>query len=204
MTARLEVSADGLEARVPAGMRKLRRAPRPGEKSRNLGVRLSQKAGADPAGPRPRSQRSHVPGPSPWLRAPAPARVRRHGEQNTARKPTPQRAGAGPGLSACPRGRDGPPASPPRVSRQPRPSPATLCPPTPGPPTPQGRPLPSGCPRSTWLARSSSPSVRPTPRTFLYCARARVVWSPALPGIRAEPAGVLLLRLVERAFVDGR
>lgn len=172
MTARLQVSADGLEARVPAGMRKLRRAPRPGEKSRNLGVRLSQKAGADPAGPRPRSQRSHVPGPSPWLRAPAPARVRRHGEQNTARKPTPQRAGAGPGLSACPRGRDGSPASPPRVSRQPRPAPATLCPPTPGPPTPQGRPLPLdalGAPG--W--QGPAPRVCDPPRAHSSTARAR-------------------------------
>ncbi|XP_057629361.1 uncharacterized protein C17orf114 homolog isoform X1 [Chionomys nivalis] len=185
-------------------MRKLRRAPRPGEKSRNLGVRLSQKARADPAGPRTRSQRSHVPGPSPWLRAPAPARVRRHGEQNTARKPTPQRAGAGPGLSACPRGRDGPPGLTPAgvasaASRPCHPLPAhSRAAHSPGPSTP------SGCPRGTWLARSSSPSVRPTPRTFLYCARARVVWSPAKPGIRAEPAGVPLLRPVQRAFVDGR
>lgn len=53
VTAGLEVRPDWLEAGIRAGMRKLR-APRPGEKSRNLDERLSQKARAALARQRPR------------------------------------------------------------------------------------------------------------------------------------------------------
>lgn len=113
MTARLEVRSDWLEARVRAGMRKLR-APRPGERSRNLDERLSQKAVAAPARQRPRPvpgapdlSRATSRAPAPWMRTPAPVRVRKQAE--LSQEPTPQRAGAGPGFRACPRGAGRPP-----------------------------------------------------------------------------------------------
>lgn len=133
------------------------RAPRPGERSRNLDERLSQKARAAPARQRPRP----VPGardlscatsraPAPWMRTPAPARVRKQAE--FSQEPTPQRAGAGPGFRACPRGREGPQGSPPRLSRRLGPAPAVLCPP---------------CARDA-RARAAHSRGRPLPKAVLF------------------------------------
>lgn len=168
MTARFKVSADGLEARVLAGMRKLRRAPRPGEKSRNLGMRLSQKARADPAGPRPRSQRRHVPGLSPWLRgAGTRAGSQARGAEHSEEAHTPEGRG-GTGAQRLPSGAGRPPGLTPAGVAS---AASRLCHPLPAHSRAAhspGRSILSGCPRGTWLARSSSPSVRPTPRLFLY------------------------------------
>lgn len=198
MTARLKVRPDGLEARVPAGMRKLRRAPRPGEKSRNLGVPKSEGRSSSSRTPSPISA---APRPRPLTLA-AGARTRAGSQARGAElseEPTPQKAGAGPGLRACPRGRVGPPASPPRVSRQPRSAPTALRQPcaTDAPARPahsRGRPLPRAV-LSLWMPSGHKAFKIQHPWCAILGAhipllRARGPWSPALPGIRAEPATV--------------
>lgn len=205
MTAELKVRADGLEARVPAGMRKLRRAPRPGEKSRNLGVRLSQKAGADPAGPR--SQPRHVPGPSPSCGRRHPRGFAGTGSRIQRGSPHPRGPGRDRGSAPALGGGTAPPRPHPhgcRVSHvPPLPPSARLLP---------GRPLPRAI-HSLWMPSGHLPGKVQLPQCAhipLLRARARLVWSPALPGIRAEPAcvagpaGVPLLRPEHIALVDGR
>lgn len=125
-----------LEEGVQAGMRKLS-VLRPGKKPRNLSRRLSQEA--------PQPERIPVPARSPGAgisaapppRPPHPdspsGRRRGFASAGSGAEPelesTPQRARAGRALRACPRGRDGPPASPPRDSRLSCPAPAALGPP---------------------------------------------------------------------------
>lgn len=119
-----------------------------------------------------------------------------------SQEPTPQRAGAGPGFRACPRGREGPQGSPPWLSRQLGSTPAVLCPPSVGDAPAWaahcwGRPLP----RIVLFLRLPSGHLAgypSTPQCAIQAAhipllRARchwVVWSPALPRIRAEQAWV--------------
>lgn len=191
-TAGLEVRPHWLEARVPAGMRKLLRAPRPGEKSRNLDDRLSQKARAAPARKRPRlvpraPDLSHATSRAPHHgcgRAPAAARVRKHRELISARSLHPRGQGRGRGSEPALGGGKAPRAHllgcrvswvpPPPSSARP-----ALETPRPGPPTPGAAHSPglcssSGCPRGTWLATPAPPSVRSTQHTFLYCVRAAI------------------------------
>ncbi|XP_036051142.1 WAS/WASL-interacting protein family member 1-like [Onychomys torridus] len=122
--------------------------------------------------------RATSPAPHPGCGCPHPRGFASTGSRNQRGAHTPEgRGGAGaqglpsgagraPGLSSagC------------RVSRVPPPPPSAspaLGTPRPGPPTPQGRPLPlDRRPRGTRLSRSSTPSVRSRVRTFLYCARA--------------------------------
>lgn len=129
------------------------------------------------------------------MRAPAPARVRKQREQNSARSLHPRGPGRGRGSEPALGGGKDPRAHlhscrvswvpPPPSSARPALETPGPRPPTPGPPTPQGCPLPPtalGAPG--WLGPAPR-SVRATQRTFLYCACTRghwVVWSPALPG----------------------
>lgn len=167
-----------LEEGVQAGMRKLS-VPRPGEKPRNLSMRLSQEA--------PQPKRIPVPArsPGPGISVAPPSRPphrdspsgRRRGFASGAEpelESTPQRARAERALRACPRGRDGPPASPPRDSvlsrlRRPRPAPASCA------QSGRGAALSSTGPRRPLLAsvRRSPPGCPSVPRRL--SARARTV-----------------------------
>lgn len=178
MTARLEVRSDWLEARVRAGMRKLR-APRPGERSRNLDERLSQKAVAAPARQRPRPvpgapdlSRATSRAPAPWMRTPAPVRVRKQAGRTQPGAYTPEGRG-GAGVQSLPSGGGKAPRAhlhdcrvdwvpPPPSSARP-----ALETPGPGPPTPEAAHSPglsssSSCPRGTCWLCPAPPSVRST------------------------------------------
>lgn len=103
--------------------------------------------GSRGSGPQP----LHVPGPRTLDAGPG-ARAGSQAQAELSQEPTPQRAGAGPGFRACPRGREGPQGSPPRLSRQLGSAPAVLCPP---------------CARDT-LAQSAHSRGRPLPRAVLF------------------------------------
>lgn len=122
-----------LEEGVQAGMRKLS-VPRPGKKPRNLSMRLSHEA--------PQPKRIPVPArsPGPGISVAPPSRPPHRDSPSGRRRvfasgaepeleSTPHRARAERALRACPRGRDGPPASPPRDSRLSCPASAALGPP---------------------------------------------------------------------------
>lgn len=180
-------------------MRKLS-APRPGKKPRNLSRRLSQEAPQPERIPVP--ARSPGPGTSaaPPPRPPHPdspsGRRRGFAGAGSGAEPelesTPQRARAGRALRACPRGRDGPPASPPRDSRLSCPAPAAL-----GPPRRPARSRDAGPPSALLhrAARFSQPcgaislvSVCPAPSVRGSPDYAQWALSD-LPPLRRQPPG---------------